>query len=429
MPVLDAGHDEESGSYFIVMPQAEKSLQQEIERTGVFTDKEATSILHAIAMGLAEVQKIVHRDLKPGNVLYHEELWKVADFGIARFVEDSTSLQTLKGCLSPPYAAPEQWRMERASSATDIYALGCIAYALLTGSPPFNGPSVQDYREQHLHAEPPPLAESRPRLRTLVTMMLQKTPQSRPSLERVIRILEDIGTADTSQWGAGLQALSQAGVSAAEAAIREEAIQQEREAKQQARENLAQEAIQILHNTIKGLFARILEVAPTAKRTGSWNRRLRVELDRASLEVKVLNGGRAIPESAFHQSGWDVIAGATICVNQGESTPIYRWGANLWYTDLGQGNEYRWWEVPYFAVGPRLSQYYENYKPFALDVAVDFRDADLAASHVMNSISIAAKPTPIDSEYFDDFCDRWADLLAEAYRGELRNPSSLPLSR
>jgi len=44
---------------------------------------------------------LVHRDLKPSNILYHEGVWKLADFGIARFVEESTSANTLKKCLTP----------------------------------------------------------------------------------------------------------------------------------------------------------------------------------------------------------------------------------------------------------------------------------------------------------------------------------------
>ena len=190
--ILDYGKDAESDSYFIVMSRAEKSLQDEVNRVGVFIDLESVYILQEIAAGMSEVSDIVHRDLKPGNVLYHEGRWKLADFGIARFVEESTSLQTLKDCLSPDYAAPEQWLYEHATSATDVYALGCIAYALLTGAPPFRGPTTEDYRQQHLQANPPPLDQTDPRLRSLITIMLRKQPAGRPSLSRVINVLNSI---------------------------------------------------------------------------------------------------------------------------------------------------------------------------------------------------------------------------------------------
>jgi hypothetical protein len=234
---------------------------------------------------------------------------------------------------------------------------------------------------------------------------------------------------DDSQRRPGFQALSQAGTAAEEAAIRAEAAQRERKAKQRARRALAEGAIRTLHHAIETLFGGVIDTAPTAKRSGSWTRRLRLELGAASLEVKLLNSGRAISKEAFPESGWDVIVGATVCVSQVEPTS-YKWGANLWYTNLGQGSEYRWWEIPYFTIGRQLSQHYANYEPFALDVAVDsFVDADLAASPVMHTICIAAEPVSIDDENLDAFCDRWAHLLAKAYQGKLRRPSSFPFSR
>jgi serine/threonine-protein kinase len=53
-------------------------------------------VLLQIASGLSEVEDIVHRDLKPANILRHEGVWKIADFGIAKFVEETTSVETLK---------------------------------------------------------------------------------------------------------------------------------------------------------------------------------------------------------------------------------------------------------------------------------------------------------------------------------------------
>jgi eukaryotic-like serine/threonine-protein kinase len=118
IPVLDAGQDALSDYYFVVMPCAEKSLQDEFKAVGKFNEADAVRILQDIAAGLVEARKFVHRDLKPLNILFHDGRWKIADFGIARFVEESTSLQTLKECLSPPYAAPEQFKLEHATSAT-----------------------------------------------------------------------------------------------------------------------------------------------------------------------------------------------------------------------------------------------------------------------------------------------------------------------
>ena len=206
------------------MPRADRNLQDEIDQGRTFDSIKAAQVMFQIATGLAQVPSIVHRDLKPANVLLHEGKWKVADFGIARFVEESTSLATLKGCLSPPYAAPEQWREERASRSTDIYALGCIAYSLLTGQPPFPGQNSEDLREQHLSTSPPALTSPvDPRLRTLTSSMLRKVAEARPSLDRVRRVLQLVSSRSGEEHpGAGFQALAEAGADVAHREAAEE---------------------------------------------------------------------------------------------------------------------------------------------------------------------------------------------------------------
>jgi len=110
VPVFDAGQDSGSDRYYLVMPVCDYSLQDKIdEACGTVEVSVAQEAIRQIIKGLKEVSTITHRDLKPANILFHEGRWKIADFGIAKFVEDSTSLQTLRNCLTPAYAAPEQW--------------------------------------------------------------------------------------------------------------------------------------------------------------------------------------------------------------------------------------------------------------------------------------------------------------------------------
>ena len=169
MPVLDAGQDSESEGYFVVMPVAERSLQDRLHTQGPMAEADAVEVLSQIASGLEQVKHLVHRDLKPGNVLFMDGHWCIADLGIARFVEESTSARTLKDCLSPQYASPEQWRFERATSATDIYALGCIGHALLTGAPPFTGGRAE-LQDKHLNAAPSDPPACSPQMRTLLSI-------------------------------------------------------------------------------------------------------------------------------------------------------------------------------------------------------------------------------------------------------------------
>lgn len=168
VPILDSGQDPTSKRYFVVMPEASGSLQDFIDEREQISPAETASVALSIARGLAELPDLVHRDLKPANVLLIDGTWKIADFGIAKFVEESTSIQTLRACLSYPYAAPEQWQHQKPTRATDIYALGCILHCLLTGHPPFRGPAPEDYAVQHLKEPPPHLESSIPHLRTLV---------------------------------------------------------------------------------------------------------------------------------------------------------------------------------------------------------------------------------------------------------------------
>ena len=164
LPILDAGQDADSHHYYIVMPRADRDLQNEIDTSSGLDASAGAEILLQIVAGLQELPHLIHRDLKPGNILLHEGKWKVADFGLARFVERATSLRTVMRHLTPEYAAPEQWREEATSVATDVYALGCIGCALLTGLPPFAGPNREDYRDQHLHVAPPDLSSVDSRL-------------------------------------------------------------------------------------------------------------------------------------------------------------------------------------------------------------------------------------------------------------------------
>lgn len=436
IPVLDSGQDADSDFYFVVMALADKSLQDELHSGKTFTDTEAASILLQIAEGLSEVSDIVHRDLKPANVLFHEGNWKVADFGIARFVEESTSLQTLKGCLTPPYAAPEQWKFERSSTATDVYALGCIGYSLLTGRPPFRG-SSEALKHQHLTESPPRLENHHPQLCSLLTMMLRKAPEARPSRNRVKHILQGVVKKENAPVAThGLVALAQAGVDIATQEAEQEAKLDAAKAREEKRKHLANEGFKVLKAVIDKMFDHVLESAPAAKCpnrlsipfTGVigqiWTHKGIVILGRAQLMVWCLyQNERMIPDDAFPQSGWDVVLGGVIHVMQ--DRPKYIWSASLWYSKLPDDDNYRWREVSYFG-NPSIPKDELNIKfePFALK---DFAEADKAASLTIGLYQIAFGPKPIDDEGFDDFCNRWAGLLAKAANGQLSYPRILPL--
>lgn len=418
IPVLDAGEDADTGQYFVVMPRAERSLQSEIHPGG-FSDVGAARVMLNIVDGLLEVNDIVHRDLKPPNILLHEGVWKVADFGIARFVEDATSLRTLKDCLSPPYAAPEQFQFMHATAATDVYALGCIGYALLTGRPPFAGPTDPDYFDQHLHAAPPALPHAvAPRLQTLLSMMLRKPASSRPSLSRVRAILSALVQSASEAESNALGILAQIGSDIARQQARIGQEQQQAQSQEAMRDELADTGRKILRDILERLFNRVLIEAPNAERD-----RLAVTLGQGRLEASLAGVGghrqqSASPAGLFCESKWDVLAAEEIIVHQQQ--PRYAWSSSLWYCRMPNTAEYRWYEASYWSLGRKTTL-----APFSLSRSPE--DADLAAAPIMHLYQFAFGPIAIDDEDEGDFIERWATVLAVAAHGKLGYPRNLPL--
>jgi eukaryotic-like serine/threonine-protein kinase len=409
LPVLDSGKDADSDRYYVVMPRADRSLQDELDRRERVPEAEAISILLDVAAGLAELPDIVHRDLKPANILRHEDVWKIADFGIARFVEESTSLQTLRECLSPQYGAPEQWRGERTTRAADVYALGCIAHALVIGRPPFDGEAVSDYKLAHLVSEPPPLAAVDPRLRGLVSAMLRKAPDTRPSLKRVVDVLRSVlqrPVADTP----GASDLQEANAAAAARRSEREAKAVRARQRDEQRKSLADAGWAAFDEVLSELERAIREQASeaTVSRTG---RTLKASLGTAVLDVGVATD--VIPEGSMPNSGWDAVVRATIGVAQKGDRP-WSHGATLWFMRVPSGGEFRWHEVSYKQHGLYRGPLQG---PFA---QTDVNDADLAAGPGMHMTVIESGPMAIDDEHVTDFVDRWLGRLARAFSGRLQ---------
>jgi serine/threonine protein kinase len=164
VPIIDSGEHEDQ--WALVMPRADKSLREHLQEHGHLSLSEAVSVLSDVAETLADLNDrgVVHRDLKPENILLLGRHWCVADFGIARYAEATTAQQTFKFTGTFAYMAPERWKGDRATSASDIYALGVLAHELLEGTPPFTGPHEHDFYEQHLHGTSPPLTTAPPLL-------------------------------------------------------------------------------------------------------------------------------------------------------------------------------------------------------------------------------------------------------------------------
>jgi serine/threonine protein kinase/formylglycine-generating enzyme required for sulfatase activity len=139
---------------------------------------ETASLLTQLASALdyAHSQDVVHRDIKPNNVMFdnHGSAYLV-DFGIAKLLTSATQL-TGTGMVigTPPYIAPELWRGEEASPASDQYALAAMAYLLVTGNPPFEATTAPGMMYKHLNEMPTPAHTRRTGTPEAVTMILER---------------------------------------------------------------------------------------------------------------------------------------------------------------------------------------------------------------------------------------------------------------
>jgi serine/threonine-protein kinase len=139
----------------------------------------ATQLLRALAY--AHRRGVIHRDIKPSNILITwENVVKVADFGIARIVEDEEVGQPGEVIGSARYMSPEQLKGEETTPRSDLYSVGILLYHCLTGRPPFSG-ATQSVARQQIHKEPTPPRELNkgvsPRLETVILKALAKDPK------------------------------------------------------------------------------------------------------------------------------------------------------------------------------------------------------------------------------------------------------------
>ena len=183
LPVIDAA--DAGDALLLVMHQADGTLSDVPAPMG---EAEAVPVLADIAAGLQDLHSagIIHRDLKPANVLRHDGRWKLADFGIARDEEIGTQDPTFMGGGTPYYMAPELWEPKRPTVKTDLYALGCLAYELLAGAPPYTGNDLAAIRAGHLTQAPPEAPCSDAVLRNLIGRLLAKQPGGRPQDARAV---------------------------------------------------------------------------------------------------------------------------------------------------------------------------------------------------------------------------------------------------
>ncbi len=212
--VFDAGELDDRGTAYIAMELlAGESLHARLIRRGPMSSDKVREIGRQAASALeaAHHAGIIHRDLKPENIFLvpdpaalDGERVKVLDFGLAKpTLTASVKTQAATVFGTPAYMSPEQCESTRDDHRSDIYALGCVLFQLVTGKLLFNG-TMRELILQHRNATPRSILElvpdASPELDALIRSMLAKDPARRPqTMGDVARVLARIGASDADE--------------------------------------------------------------------------------------------------------------------------------------------------------------------------------------------------------------------------------------
>jgi formylglycine-generating enzyme required for sulfatase activity len=170
LPLFDSG--EADGFLYYVMPYvAGESLRERLDRDGALPEDQALAIAADVASALSHAHErgIIHRDIKPANVLLSDGEALVADFGIALALSEVGPERRTKVGMSvgtPWYMSPEQIDGGKpVDGRTDVYALGCLLFEMLTGERPYESPTLQGVLAKALTDPVPSVRERRPTVR------------------------------------------------------------------------------------------------------------------------------------------------------------------------------------------------------------------------------------------------------------------------
>ena len=188
VPLFDSG--KAGQRLYYVMPYIEgPTLRSHLNQFGRRPIDETIRVLSDLAEALAyaHTMGVVHRDLKPENIFWSNDRALLADFGIASVTAPNATSMTADGIIigTLAYMSPEQASGTAVDGRSDLYSLGCVAYELLTGVPPFQREAPAALIAAHLTANVPPIRQQRAdipeSLAQAIERLLAKSPRDRPT--------------------------------------------------------------------------------------------------------------------------------------------------------------------------------------------------------------------------------------------------------
>ena len=329
---VDEGTNPSVGPYacmeYISGGTLERHLRVHRQASAQIPISRALVMMLDIAQGARAInEKLVHRDIKPDNILIEGETLMIGDFGIAKFVEESTRRQTFKGGQAVAYMAPEGWVGEKNTYKLDVYAVGIVFDEILTLTHPFRSRVVdqgssRDWERVHLHEIFPdlrPLRNDAPLgLVQLVPRMAAKRPQERPEWSEILERLSDPANEPAASVS---PAISQAVTAAVGAVVAKKAAEEKVRLKLAAEQRESERRLELFKYSCDALLQRF---QPAVEH---FNRECQVD------QIRVKKG-----REAFGRVG-----GLTYVLGWGVSLMCFRrarkscWSSTTW---RGLGHEY-----------------------------------------------------------------------------------------
>lgn len=169
---------------YLIMDLAEDgSLQDFLNVQKVMLDEQlCLNIFHQIIDGMEAInQVLVHRDIKPDNIFINNGVFKIADFGLAKIIQDQTRTKTFKGWGSEPYIAPEAYRLEKNTIQMDMYSIGLVFFQIAGREHALGNP--KDWETAHLMTVPKALNKVNnkisPKVAEVINKLIEKRPKDR----------------------------------------------------------------------------------------------------------------------------------------------------------------------------------------------------------------------------------------------------------